>query len=92
MPNTPSASQKIRILSLTRHLTTTNLPNDSSPRHRIHLRPIPNNQHSQTHPLHMPLPHDPPLPPVGRKPNEPGQPPKPLPYDTWHRRFAHLGL
>jgi len=28
---------------------------------------------------------------VGRKPNEPAQPPKPLAYDTWHRRFAHLG-
>ena len=28
---------------------------------------------------------------VGRKPNETTQPPKPLPYDTWHRRFVHLG-
>ena len=27
---------------------------------------------------------------VGRKPTKPVQP-KPLPYDTWHHRFAHLG-
>jgi len=28
---------------------------------------------------------------VRRKPNEPAQPPKPPPYDIWHRRLAHLG-
>jgi len=28
---------------------------------------------------------------VGRKPNEPAPPPKPLPYNIWHRRFIHLG-
>jgi hypothetical protein len=27
---------------------------------------------------------------AGRKPEEP-QPPKPLSYEVWHRRFAHLG-
>jgi hypothetical protein len=31
-----------------------------------------------------------PLKTVGRKPEEP-QPPKALPYEIWHHRFAHLG-